>query len=218
MIKAVIFDMDGVITRTEDIHALTFDMVLKEYGAVRSEELKKKVTGMPGKAEWELYKKTFPKIKDNVDTLKKKREKYYTEKAKKIPLFPGFRELFFKIKELKLKVSLTTSSNMFYINLGIPKEIRESFDVITTSDDVVNGKPDPEPYLRSVKLLGLKAEECVVFEDSLNGIRSALDAGCYCVAVTNSFTREEIQELKPTMIIDSLEEINLEKIKAIGDE
>ena len=63
---------------------------------------------------------------------------------------------------------------------------------MVTADDVSMGKPDPEPYLRTIEALGMKSSECIVIEDSINGVQAAKRAGAKCVAVATSFEREEL--------------------------
>ena len=70
--------------------------------------------------------------------------------------------------------------------------MEDIFQVVITSDDVTNGKPDPEPYVKTIGALGVKSSECVVIEDSFNGIQAAKRAGVKCIAVATSFGREKL--------------------------
>lgn len=72
--------------------------------------------------------------------------------------------------------------------------IREKFDFILTRDDVEHGKPNPEIYLKAIELLAVPKEECLIIEDSVNGIKAAIDAGIPVFAVTNSITHKSVNE------------------------
>lgn len=78
-----------------------------------------------------------------------------------------------------------------------------------SADDVVKGKPDPEPYLRGAKLLGFAPGECVVVEDAPSGIRAGLAAGCRVMGVVTSHTREQVTEAGATWVVESLEDVRV---------
>ncbi len=85
--------------------------------------------------------------------------------------------------------------------------IRDQLDLILTRDDVEQGKPHPEIYLKAAGLLGVKPEQCLVVEDSVNGIRAGLNAGMTVFAVTNSVTRKSVHDcnlLEDALIVDDL--------------
>ncbi|MDB6079354.1 MAG: putative haloacid dehalogenase-like hydrolase, partial [Akkermansiaceae bacterium] len=73
--------------------------------------------------------------------------------------------------------------------------------------DVTRGKPDPEPYLLTAAKLGLDPAECVVIEDSVNGVKSGLAAGCRVIAITGSFPRSVLEALGPDAVIDGYGEV-----------
>lgn len=78
------------------------------------------------------------------------------------------------------------------------------FDEIVTGDDVVSGKPNPEPYVKALGKVGARAEESLVFEDSKNGIRAALGAKCAVMALTSAYhSREQLAVVNPTFIVDN---------------
>lgn len=214
-IKAVIFDMDGVITDSEPLHTEAFGTILDKYGVKRTPEVIEKIIGLTEIDEWVYYKQIFPQIIDNVETLIEKKQKAYVKLGKEIKFFPGFKELFSEIKKNNFKIALTTSNRVFYINYQLPKEIINSFDAIISGNDITKGKPYPEPYAKTINKLNLNPNECIVIEDSVNGIKSAKAAGAYCIAVTNTFPKEKLQEAD--LIINSLTELTIDKIKQIGE-
>lgn len=98
---------------------------------------------------------------------------------------PGARELLIELRRRKVKTALVTMSLRSMALQVIEAMGFDAFDVVVAGDDVVHGKPHAEPYLKAAKLLGVKPEECVAFEDSISGILSAEAAGTKAVGIPN---------------------------------
>jgi HAD superfamily hydrolase (TIGR01509 family) len=98
---------------------------------------------------------------------------------------PGAKELLLLLRKKKIKTALVTMSMHRMAKQVVDAIGFDCFDVIVAGDDVRQGKPHPEPYLRAAELLGVKAEDCVAFEDSLTGLRSAEAAGTKAVGIKN---------------------------------
>jgi HAD superfamily hydrolase (TIGR01509 family) len=98
---------------------------------------------------------------------------------------PGARELLLLLRKKKVKTALVTMSMHRMAKQVVDAIGFECFDVIVAGDDVRQGKPHPEPYFKAAELLGVKPEECVAFEDSLTGLRSAEAAGTKAVGIKN---------------------------------
>ena len=123
-------------------------------------------------------------------------------------LIPGSREFIRKAHKKGFKLGLTTSAlqenqkrvfEMF--NLG------PFFSTIITGQDIINGKPHPEPYLKTAEKLGVAPANALVIEDSVNGVRSGKAAGCRVIAITTSFPRERLMELQADYVVDSFAEL-----------
>ena len=113
-----------------------------------------------------------------------------------MPVKKGLYEIFDYLKSVGCKISLATSTSS-QTALKIMKKINlyDKFDAFVCGDDVKNGKPDPEVFLIAVKKLGLEPVDCVAFEDSINGIKSAHSAGMTTVMVPD--LSEPTDEIKP---------------------
>jgi HAD superfamily hydrolase (TIGR01509 family) len=98
---------------------------------------------------------------------------------------PGARELLLLLRKKKVKTALVTMSMRRMATQVVDAIGFDCFDVIVAGDDVRQGKPHPEPYLKAAELLGVKAEDCVAFEDSLTGLRSAEAARTKAVGIKN---------------------------------
>jgi len=115
------------------------------------------------------------------------REKYKTDL---VPL-PGLVHIIDAFYG-KLKMAIATGAQEEFLDIVVDQlEIRNKFDVLQASDEIEQGKPHPEIYLKTCKKLGLKPGACIVLEDSLNGVLAGKKAGCYVIAVPSEYTKQE---------------------------
>jgi len=184
--KAILFDMDGIIVDSE----LYWTKIEKEfacmYGIQYNTEYRRKIMARSAKNIAEIFINDFgvqATIKKIIADRNKLAIDIYKTKAK---LLPGFIELIEKIKKNNYKTVLVSSSSMLWINLILNRfKLRKYFDHIISADKMLDGhsKPFPDIYLLAAKEIGVAAKDCLVFEDSVNGVKSAKMAGMYCVAV-----------------------------------
>ncbi len=189
MIKAIIFDMDGVIFDSEKLWKKALADLKKKYNLSGiTESVRKKSCGMDLNQQYIFFKQYMPENLDVRDFSRLWREqvleKLYSSKIDITK--PGFTEIFEYVKNKKYKIGLNSGSprdliKILFKRAGMDEE--KMFDTIISGDDLTLGKPHPEGYEKACKKLGLKPEECLVFEDSINGIISALDAGCKVINV-----------------------------------
>lgn len=214
MIKAILFDMNGVIIDDEHIHEKAFQETVKKYGIDLSH--KDYLICCAGKTDRDGYYDIAKKFQIDlpVENLLVEKSRLYLD------LFPlhkkSYTGVIVLIKKLAedYQIALTSSSSRNEVDLIIKEfEIEENFAVTISGDDVKKGKPDPEPYIKTAQALGLDTKECLVIEDSVSGVRSAKAAGCYCIGITTTHSREDLQEADA--IVDSFAEINKEMIEKI---
>lgn len=129
---------------------------------------------------------------------------------------PGAEEFLEKLSARGHKVVLVTSSNEDKMNKLWKQhpEMKKRFISIVTGDKVTRSKPDPEGYLLGASLTGASPTNCVVFEDSLQGVKAGKAAGCYVVGVSGTVSRDRLAEYAD-IIIDTLNEVDLIKIEKI---
>ncbi|MGD2065915.1 MAG: HAD family phosphatase [Candidatus Bathyarchaeota archaeon] len=215
MAKAVIFDWDGTLADTRKAVVHSFQTVLKEARCTVSDEFIERRMGIgTRKTILEAFRECNMRI--DVSTLEKLAEekiRIHAELADIVSLFDGVIELLEELQG-KTKIALATMSNRKVVDRFLPvKKIRGYFDVVVTADDVAKPKPDPEVFLVSAAELGVKAEDCVVIEDSVFGVRAAKTAGMRCIAVPSGvYSREELEKENPDLIVGSL----VEKSKILG--
>ena len=196
MIKGVLFDMDGVLVDSEAFIAKAAIMMFEELGVHAKPEDFHPFVGM---GENKYIGGVAEKYGITVDlpAVKARTYEIFGEIARNnLFALPGALEFISRCSNKGLKMALATSADSvkMFVNLteiGLPPE---TFHSIITGEDVTNKKPFPDIYLRASENLGLKPEECLVVEDAVSGIRSGKSAGCRCLAVTTSFSVDELHE------------------------
>lgn len=190
MIKAIVFDFDGLIIDTETPWYSAYKEVFKRYDVDLSMEIWGACIGTTFDAfdphdylrEQSGQHITNEEIIDETRTI-------FNELMAEQELRAGVLDYLREAKSLGLAVGLATSSNRKWIDLHFAKlGIGEYFDTVYTADDVERVKPDPELYMKAMETLGVKGHETIVFEDSLNGLKAAKAAGAFCVIVPNNVT------------------------------
>ncbi|ULT56668.1 HAD-IA family hydrolase [Neobacillus drentensis] len=188
MMKAVVFDFDGLIIDTETVWYDSFKEVLGRYNVEFPLEIFLPCVGTKGTIIDEYIE---GKLGNNV-TVKEVRQlvrECHREKIIDLEVREGVRDYLTQAKELGLKIGLATSSDREWIDHFLKKlDLLHFFDVIKTGDDVKKVKPDPEVYLQCLDALDVRSNEVVAFEDSNNGAKAAKAAGVTCVIVPNPIT------------------------------
>lgn len=178
-IKAVIFDMDGVLFDTERVYLESWIKVFKEYGYTMTKEIYIPLMGTGRKNVKEVFKKTFG---DNIPIeemyVKKDELLFKAIDNNEVPLKLGAIDILCYLKEEGYKIALATSAKRDRVTKQIQaNNMNNMFNAIVCGDDVVNSKPDPEIFLKAAKKLDVNPENCVVIEDSLAGIKGANKGG-----------------------------------------
>ncbi len=205
-IKAVFFDQDGVIIDTErDGHRVAFNMGFKEFGFTDEwsveyyHELLQVAGGkerMKHHSRTRGFSKPVPEedLDDLVKEMHKRKTAIFVEMIEKgeLPLRPGVKRLMQEINQAGLVLGVCTTSNersARAVAYGVLKDIK--FDFVLAGDVVSKKKPDPEIYNLALEKSNLKPEECMVIEDSRNGVLAGNAAGLHIVATTNIYTEKE---------------------------
>jgi HAD superfamily hydrolase (TIGR01509 family) len=205
-IKALIFDQDGVIIDTErDGHRMAFNQTFKEFGYDFEWDVEKyhellRVSGGKERMRHYLHTEGFgvevkPEEEDAlIKTLHRRKTAIFIDliESGKLPLRPGVKRLMQEAMDTGLTLGICTTSNeraAHAVAFNILKDVR--FDFVLAGDVVSRKKPDPEIYNLALEKTGLEPEECVVIEDSRNGVLAATAAGMRVVATTNVYTERE---------------------------
>lgn len=211
MIKAVVFDMDGVIFDSEKLYRKHWMITGKEYGIPKTqmEDLCNQIAGATRETNEKLMKSHFGEDFD-YDTFRSKTMNRMDEDIREhgVELKPGVLELFQYLKEHGIKIGLATSTQQERAERNLRNAgILEQFDYIMYGGIVANGKPAPDIYLAACKGLGIEPSEAIGVEDSINGVKSSAAAGLYTIMVIDLI--EPTEEIKPLadQIFHSLFEI-----------
>lgn len=204
--KAVIFDMDGVLIDSEPLWHEAQMATFKTMGRIVTKEMLVRSMGL---RVGDLIDYWFKELKiDNFD--KKKGAAMILDGVTKLIWEKGEAETdaveaVKKLHDNGYRLALASSSAMRIIDVVLEKlGIKKYFEIILTGDDEKRGKPFPDIYLTAVKKLGLEAKDCMVIEDSINGVRAAKAAGLYCIAVPNRDVKDREGFKIADRIIDSL--------------
>ena len=187
MIKAFIFDMDGVIIDSEPLHIESDKMVGREFGIELTDEELLQYVGMNDEWLWSKLAKKY-KINTAIDEILKMQ---YLNKIKlletgKFQKIKGVDDLISDLRVKGIKTALASSSAVRFIQSVLDKlELTDSFEVTVSGEDVENGKPAPDIFLRAAELLNVSPKECVVLEDAMHGINGAKKAGMKCIGFKN---------------------------------
>ena len=194
-VKSVIFDMDGVITNTMPDHYRSWKTVLGEEGLhVTYEDIYKR-EGQPGiSSVRELSKKYQIDIDEKRAAQILLRKENLFKRIVKTRFIAGARNFVKRLHRNDMQLALVTGTSRHELIQILPKSLQDLFSVIVTGNDVKNGKPHPEPYLRSLKGLKIKPSEAVVIENAPFGIRSAKQAGIKCLALETSLSKKYLSE------------------------
>lgn len=193
MIKALLFDFDGVLAETWPYHFAAWQQVLVPEGIVPDELTFRLSEGAPTyKICQALARHCGPEFSEAEarDYARKKNEVF--QSISRAQVYPGIKEMFDWAKAHGIKIGLVTGTIMKNLQVVLGDLLHE-FDTIITSEDTRNGKPDPEPYLKAAAHLQIAPSECLVVENAPLGIQSAKAAGAICVALTTTLPGEHLQ-------------------------
>jgi HAD superfamily hydrolase (TIGR01509 family) len=188
MVKGIIFDMDGVLIDSEPLHKKIEKQMLIELGVDLSHDEHIKFAGV-GKEFWNIIKNRFGYNRDvTAEWLhEEKRERYLKAlTANPIIAIEGVVEVVTEARKKNIPMAVASSSSSFLIHLvlkaiGIDKDI----SVVVSGEAVPNNKPSPDIFLRTAELMQLNPKDCIVVEDSTNGIKAAKDADMICIGFYN---------------------------------
>ena len=211
--KAVIFDMDGVIYDSSPYVWKARNIYLKKYGVkITSQEISK-LLGKSLRDQLSYINKKYSLSIDYEDFSRKTREIQVKLMKNKLKPKSGVKKLIYDLKKHKIKIAIASSNMRKFIieDLKIMK-LKDKFKVITSVEEVERHKPAPDIFLITAKKLKVKPENCLVIEDAVNGLQAAKKAGMKAVAVLTKFHKKE--EFKDAdLVVRSIKNLNYYKLR-----
>lgn len=213
MIKAIIFDMDGVLIDTEALKMDAHRRVLESYGVKLEEKFYLPLIGTTRLNICRKLKARYKLLATPEELALKKVEEYKQIIRRRLEAIPEAVDFLKRLPKKKFRIALCSTQNKAFIKNQLRKlHLLHYFEIITSGEDeVVASKPDPAVYKLTLKKLGLKANECIAIEDSEVGVIAAKKAGIYCIAVPNKYTKHQ-DFTKADKIVRSLAKVDLRDI------
>lgn len=210
-LKAVIFDMDGVLSATQKLHAEAQSRVLEEYGVEMSpEEITRKYAGKPPGT---LFREESPASDPMEAHAKKQGVLYELVERKGVKPIEGSQRL---VRELegKYELGVASSSQPDFIQEVVNSlGLSEYFEVIKSASEVPNGKPAPDVFLETADELAANPEDCLIIEDGRSGMKGSTEAGMVCIGLV-----DESEEYPAHETVTSLSELDIQSIEEIYSE
>jgi beta-phosphoglucomutase len=222
MLRAVIFDFDGVITDSEILHFRAINQVLAHYGTqITKNDYYKKYLGFNDADCYEafinhgLLKTGTHQIKELIEEKKKIYKQLAQTEGKMIEGVHDFLEM---LERNSVPMAICSGSLLTEVEMVLEDaRLRHLFEVIVSGEQVHKGKPDPEGYVLTLKRLNenhkkpIASEQCVVIEDSHWGLEAAKEAGMHTIAVTNSYDAKQLK--MADKIVDRLSKLSIDDLQ-----
>jgi len=213
MIEGIIFDMDGVISDTQKLHAKIESDLLKRFGLeISPEEITKKYSGVRTK---DFFDDLLKRQNKNYNLEKLMEEKWKEMKRlarEHVDEIPGATNLIKNLYKNSFSLAVASASSLEYVKSIIAAlGVSEYFDAVISGDMVLKGKPDPEIFLLAASKIDVIPEKCLVIEDGINGMEAAKSAKMKCIGLVS-----DKKGIYPTEnLVLSLSEITLEYLKNV---
>jgi beta-phosphoglucomutase family hydrolase len=209
--KAVIFDMDGTLIDSTKADFLAWQKLFSFYGKSLTY---KEYVPLLGIKSAQVVKEFLPlKNDEEIQMALTRKLVFFHEYIAENGIYPvPYADVFLKqIKQLDIPVALATSSRKAKMEMVMTKvELVTLFDAIVTGGDVKNGKPAPDIFIKAAEKLGVRPQDCIVFEDASNGVKAAKNAFMKCVALSSTQPPEALQEAD--LIIDTFKDLSFREL------
>lgn len=183
-IRAIAFDMDGLLVNTEELYTQVGESILQRRGRQFTRELKNAMTGLPGPKAFQLMIE-WEQLEDSIEQLSLESQEIFSRiLPTQLRMLDGVTELLDLLDSKRFPRCVATSSSPEFASRVLTQiGIRQRFDFVITARDVPHGKPHPDIYQAAAKRLGVGTHEMIVLEDSHHGCRAGVTAGACTIAV-----------------------------------
>ena len=205
--KHFLFDFDGVISQSSYALFEAWRFAFRKIANVdieKSEEEYYLMEGIGVQKTIEMLGNKYNVNPSNYQTIIELKDDYF-KRNYTFTTFDGVYEIINILKNNGVKMALVTGAKKYRILENVPKNFIDQFDVLITSDEAPNTKPNPEPYIKAAKLLDVKPKDCIVVENSPVGIQSAKSAGIFVIALKTTLSESYLSSAD--LILESIAEL-----------
>ncbi|MBP7460747.1 MAG: HAD family phosphatase [Candidatus Delongbacteria bacterium] len=187
--KAILYDMDGLLIDSETLYGQVEHQLCAEFGREFTPEIQRKIMGTAPMESISIMIRELD-LPISPEILLDRRDRAMERKLKTdLEAMPGVEDILTTFDPLFDQLIVTTATTG-YVKLVMQRlPIQHHFSLIQTSDGITRGKPDPEIYITAMRKKGYRPSDCIVLEDSGNGVKAGKTAGCYVIAVPSEHSR-----------------------------
>lgn len=217
MIRAVIFDMDGLLIDSEPHWRKSHAAVLAEMGHHITEDDVRKAAGKRTTDQVEVWRDRFGFTEMNQNVTDRIVDGVIAAIHEHGSAMAGVNQLVAELHQHKMPMAVASSSSERLIEIVLERlGIRKYMQAIHSGENEAHGKPFPDVFISTAKSLDVAPEDCLVFEDSMNGVKAAKAAAMKCIAVPEQpYSRKLFKDADPDRIVSSLEMIHWADIQAL---
>jgi len=185
--KAVLFDMDGVVLDSMDMHYRLWKNIFADYGVrLTKMDVFLREGEKAEKSIREIFRLRGQALRSGqLEEMFRKKRALLKGRAG-VRVFPGVLPLLGRLRRVGIPLGLVTGTRRGFLRRVLPQKVKKCFDVVVTSDDVRHGKPNPESYRLAVRRLGIPMRDTLIVENSPFGVLAANRAGGYCIALATT--------------------------------
>lgn len=209
----LLFDFDGLIVDTESPQLMVWQQIYQEYGSFLPKSAWLKCVGT-NYDEFDpviFLSQSIGKSIDRGSLLERQHEASH-QVCLEQPTLPGVRELISAANENNVPIAVASSGTKYWVTTHLTNQgLQSQFQAIVTMEDVASVKPAPDLFLIAAEKIGIAPQNCVVLEDSTNGIKAAKAAGMFVIAVPNEMTKD-LDFSEADLVINQLSDITLDEI------
>jgi beta-phosphoglucomutase len=215
MLKAVIFDMDGVIIDSHPTHREAWRTFLQTVGKPVSDAELDFI--LDGRKRGEILRHYLGELsEEEVQQYGDRKDEFFRERSLHIKLIPGVLELLTQLRKAGIATAVATSASESRARHVLDQlHLAERFDVVVTGNDVACGKPDPSIYALTCQRLYVKPARSLAIEDAVSGIQAARAAGLTCVGVGGEHLRDKLRQAGAVRVVENLVDLSVPKLERL---
>jgi beta-phosphoglucomutase len=215
MIRGVVFDFDGVIVDSHDVHKRAWSRFLESVGRTASEEDLQFV--MDGRKRDDILRHFMGEMDaDQIVEYGRRKEQLFRDEAAHVQTTAGLLNFLEGLEYEQLAIAIASSGSSSRINDLLERlDLKKHFRVVITGDEVERGKPDPAIFLSAAQHLGIDPPELAAFEDAVSGVKAARSAGMICVGIAQPDRAPILVDAGANYVVPDFQSLSYSKLQQI---